>query len=473
MPRTSWKGRLRKRRKTNYPSPTDCSSGSEDDTPPVSRKGKRNEQDREEEEEQEDGSSDEQDREEESESDCGGTNKCGGDSIRDNLMTALLAHAISNLTREGPDSMNCSGWCSLPSSRQNSEEEEDSTDEEWVPNRPQVPSRTETVRRSTRNQRAPEVDPPFVPTDLKSLIRLAELQEGSTENFRDCSALVSLLPVLRDLENLIGMEEVKSQVVKMVLQQCQPLLSQPRMSHIVIYGKPGIGKTTLAGILARLIAVMGNTKSPVLVHASAANMVAGFLGQTAGKVEALVDRAIGGVLLIDEASSLSDGRTEGSGDSFSKSAIDQLNRLLTEKGHLFTCILAGYEHEIQRDFMNVNPGLRRRFGTVLKLSDFTAPQLVEITQLQLKSKLKLVNVPTVPVQWFQGLNCQYFNNMAGDVEVLVNHIIDEFGLVVFGSANKQDIPTSVLERGFSEFVKTKRSVLGAHAADRPPEGMYI
>ena len=89
----------------------------------------------------------------------------------------------------------------------------------------------------------------------------------------------------------------------------------------------------------------------------------------------MIDAALGGVLLIDEAYSLGDGRTPQSGDSFSKVCIDTLNRNLSERAGDFICILVGYRDAIRRDLFSINPGFERRFPWVYDLEPYTAEEL--------------------------------------------------------------------------------------------------
>jgi SpoVK/Ycf46/Vps4 family AAA+-type ATPase len=271
---------------------------------------------------------------------------------------------------------------------------------------------------------------------------------------------------------MVGIHTAKQGVVDMVLQRSQVEFRQTGLGHILIFGRPGVGKTTLARVLAKVLAVMGCSKSSKVVHANSANMIAGFLGQTAGKMESLVHEALGGVLLVDEASSLADGRSATSGDSFSKSAIDTLNRLLTEKGDEFTCILAGSEHEIHRDFMSINPGLQRRFNRVFRLDDYSPSELSRITTNKLISLGFDTDLPTVPDKWFKGTQMRYFKAMAGDVDILVNHIVQAHAYVSFGKKDKYNLLPATMEQGFSNYVETRKLTSGKDL-NEPPYGMYI
>lgn len=130
--------------------------------------------------------------------------------------------------------------------------------------------------------------------------------------------------------------------------------------------------TTLANILANLYAKLGVLDSGHVVVASRAQMIGKYIGHSESQTTKLLDEAIGGVLLIDEAYSLSKG---SSPDSFSKAVIDIINQRLTERGSEFVCIIAGYKKELDECFFSVNPGLKRRFTQIFEIEDYTSNDL--------------------------------------------------------------------------------------------------
>lgn len=353
--------------------------------------------------------------------------------------------------------------CKDDTSDESSDSSESSSDDytfiesspEWTP-RP--------VRRSRRLTKInpPKIyphPPPFIPTNLDTLIELCHQQKVSSVPYVDCERLPLLLPHLLELKSMIGLDDIKLAVVRLVIRLLQVTLPSPDLNHMVIYGNPGVGKTTFVNILAKILCALGTTKNSKVVHASQDSMVAGFLGQTAEKTINLVESAIGGVLLIDEASSISDGRSNNNTDSFSKSAVDTLNRLLTERGSDFICILAGYEHEIQRDFFSINPGLVRRFPTVFKMGSYSPDQLAVIANLKLEHA-NLVFAPGAALSAgsFAGVNAKYFTAMGGDVGSLVSKIICAHGQRTLGVIDKRTISKESVEEGYSDYIEMKLSV---------------
>lgn len=330
------------------------------------------------------------------------------------------------------------------------------------------------TRLNEMNASAPKptsIPPPFTPSTLEELINLIHLQQQTRVSYLDCERLPQLLPHLLELQALVGLKEIKASIVQLILTRSQSQLPRPALNHAVVYGRPGVGKTTFVNIFARILSCLGVVDGGKVVHATQENMVAGFLGQTAEKTQSLVESAFGGVLLIDEANSLADGRGTQNTDSFSKSAIDTLNRLLTEKAHEFVCILSGYEEEIQRDFFSVNPGLARRFPTVYRIGAYSAHELVEITKLQLHNHgLQLQNPDSITVEMFSGRNSGYFEAMGGDVTTLVAKIIAVHSVEVFGKLIKKNISDQSVTQGFSAFIEMKKSL--QRASTYYPE-MYI
>jgi stage V sporulation protein K len=294
------------------------------------------------------------------------------------------------------------------------------------------------TRSSNRNKKASKktsllTAPPFTPTSLKSLITLAVASEKG--NFRDCGILHSLLSPLQELDNLIGMESLKMNIVEFILLHLQqPQLTVPNMRHVILTGSPGCGKTTVAGIIGRIICRLGGSDTDHVVFGTQGNMTGEYLGQTAPKTEALIRKAFGGVLVVDEASSLADGRKSSQDDSFSKSCIDTLNRMLSEHGEKFVCILAGYKTEIYRDILNINPGMSRRFSTRFELDHYGPEDLRQITCRKLASGgyiLSEEGKEALTTAWFKE-NLTDFGNFGGDCENMVGLIVRAHSLRVFG-----------------------------------------
>ena len=186
--------------------------------------------------------------------------------------------------------------------------------------------------------------------------------------------------VLAELDALIGLAPVKLAVRRLIAVQRlnteRRRAGMPEVNasnHVVFTGAPGTGKTTVARLIARLYGTIGVVSRGHLVEASRSDLVAGYVGQTALKVRDVVDRAVGGVLFIDEAYALA---SEGSAD-FGSEAIATLVKLMEDHRRDLAVIVAGYPDEM-RAFIASNPGLRSRFTHYIDFPDYDAAELVLI-----------------------------------------------------------------------------------------------
>ncbi|RAY11695.1 hypothetical protein DPM19_29175 [Actinomadura craniellae] len=187
---------------------------------------------------------------------------------------------------------------------------------------------------------------------------------------------------LTEIERLVGLAPVKKEVRLLVAEARAEQMRRdagipiaPPTRHMVFTGSPGTAKTTVARLVAAVYARLGLLSSGHLVEVSRGDLVAEYVGQTAPKVRAAVERALGGVLFVDEAYSLT-----AAGDDrrdFGYEAIAELLRLMEEHRADLVVIVAGYAAEMER-FLAFNPGLASRFPTVLEFPDYTDDELVTI-----------------------------------------------------------------------------------------------
>jgi SpoVK/Ycf46/Vps4 family AAA+-type ATPase len=186
------------------------------------------------------------------------------------------------------------------------------------------------------------------------------------------------------LRGMIGLDQVKhdiEEIVKLV-RFYKSLGKDVRKSfslHSVFSGNPGTGKTTVARILAQVYKALGILERGHLVECDRQGLVGGYVGQTAIKTSELINKAMGGVLFIDEAYSLSDG---GSND-FGREAIETLLKRMEDKRGEFIVIAAGYTQNMEK-FMESNPGLKSRFDRVFHFKDYSADDLYTIALNQLR-----------------------------------------------------------------------------------------
>ena len=354
-----------------------------------------------------------------------------------------------------------------------SSEDDDDSDPNWEPVRgvqlpnhkhrrrskrlmvvvPRGTKRPKSQPKDTPVARSPKEGPPFVPTNLNELVDLSKMchTNGQTAIYRDCVPLGKMYSSLQKLQSLVGLTLIKQQVFEFILTRLQDDPKVSCLNHMILAGPPGCGKTTLCHILGDILCHLGICDTPNVVFGTQGNMIAGFLGQTATKTEEIIRSAFGGVLVIDEASSLADGRSAENGDSFSKSCLDTLNRMLSEHGDKFVCILSGYKKEIYRDILAINPGLRRRFSIHFEVEPYSAADLRHIFQHKILTCPQVTApVGTVPdVEWFKERK-RYFPHYGGDCELLLAKSLTMSALRTFGGtkAEKHTITRSDIDKGF-------------------------
>ena len=183
---------------------------------------------------------------------------------------------------------------------------------------------------------------------------------------------------LKKLDNLMGIEKVKSEIkdlVKLVryYKETGKDVQNSFSLHSVFTGNPGTGKTTVARILAQIYKALGILEKGNLIECDRQSLIGGYVGQTAIKTGDLVDKAMGGVLFIDEAYSL----TEGGNSDYGKEAIEIILKRMEDFRGQFIVIAAGYTNNMKR-FIESNPGLKSRFDKVFEFEDFNADVLTEI-----------------------------------------------------------------------------------------------
>ncbi|NYH51179.1 SpoVK/Ycf46/Vps4 family AAA+-type ATPase [Nocardiopsis arvandica] len=190
---------------------------------------------------------------------------------------------------------------------------------------------------------------------------------------------------LAELDAMIGLEPVKEQVRSIVaqlrvakLREEQGLLNQAPMRHFVFSGPPGTGKTTVARVLGRVFAALGLLGRAEVVEAQRADLVGEHLGATAVKTNRLVDRALGGVLFVDEAYSLVNPGYSG-GDAFGAEAIQTLLKRAEDDRSRLVVVLAGYPAEMER-FLASNAGLSSRFNVRVRFPSYAPAELTEIAE---------------------------------------------------------------------------------------------
>ena len=201
-----------------------------------------------------------------------------------------------------------------------------------------------------------------------------EKDKSMDEIFAELNELVGLEKIKQVLKDLVNLIELKNKAGS-------DLKIKDVNMHMIFLGNPGTGKTTVARIIAGMLYNLKYIRQNKLIEVSSKDLVAEYVGQTAPKTMAVIEKAMGGVLFIDEAYSLATGT--GQGSSYNEEAIATLIQAMENYRNDLIVIFAGYTKEMQ-SFLNANSGIASRIGYTLEFEDYTENELLQIFENMVK-----------------------------------------------------------------------------------------
>lgn len=207
--------------------------------------------------------------------------------------------------------------------------------------------------------------------------KIPEYEKDKTKDeiFEELNSLVGLEKVKKMLNELVSLVELRNKTK-------DDLKLKNINLHMVFLGNPGTGKTTVARIVSEILYNLKYIKQNKLVEVSSKDLVAEYVGQTAPKTNAVIQKALGGVLFIDEAYSLASNK--GQGSSYNEEAVATLIQAMENYRDDLVVIFAGYTKEMQ-DFLDMNSGIVSRIGYTVEFEDYTEDELLQIF-MQMMSK---------------------------------------------------------------------------------------
>jgi len=296
--------------------------------------------------------------------------------------------------------------------------------------------------------------------NINDLIKIIDENEFKpyTEYNIDLKALHNIKKELNDLNNMIGMENMKKSILDQLLYFIQELHVGKQISefkHTVIYGSPGTGKTEIAKIIGNMYSKLGILKNNVFKKVTRNDLIAGYLGQTAIKTKKVIDECLGGVLFIDEAYSLA---SHENNDTYSKECLDTLCEALSDHKDDLMVIIAGYDKELEDTFFRVNRGLESRFIWRFKMDPYNHKEMMKIFKKKVfEHEWNFENETEINEKWFSDKK-EVFKNFGRDMELLFTYTKIAHGRRIYGKDKelRKKISLPDINNGYEIFLKNRQ-----------------
>lgn len=280
--------------------------------------------------------------------------------------------------------------------------------------------------------------------------------------------IISIQSVLKNINDFIGLDNIKQSIVNHVIYYLQGLNDANDYLHMVIYGSPGTGKTELAKHIGKLFVKLGHLKKGTFTKVVRADLIAGFLGQTAIKTQKVFHENLGGVLFIDEAYSLAN---KDKSDSFSKECVDTLCELLSNHKNEIMVILAGYEDEIRSGLFRINSGIESRFQWKYSISSYSYEELMKMFVHKIKKNEWEHKLNEKELRVIFDKHYKDFEHFGRDMDLLFTHVkIQHSRRIFLNNSEKKMIVMDDFVNGMKCFMANKND---KKTDDRQNYSMYI
>ena len=300
--------------------------------------------------------------------------------------------------------------------------------------------------------------------DVSDLIDLCDTEN----NTKDIKNLRKIYKSLVKLDEMIGMNNIKKNIIYQILYFLQNLDKKGDMLHTVITGPPGVGKTEISKIIAEIYSELGILEFGQVVFAKRSDLIGEYLGQTAIKTQEVLESARGGVLVIDECYSL--GHPDKR-DSYSKECIDTINQFLTEEKEHFACIICGYKDALEQNFFSQNQGLQRRFPWRYDIQEYNDFELLKIFKKQLLDQKWKLDKNAINSLFFKE-NKNLFPNFGGSTEIFITKCKMAHSKRIFEIVSGKKYKKLIIKEDIVNGLELYKPCVNIEESNTTPASMY-